>query len=45
MNSLVDAVKATGTLGVVGVFVPQDPGAEDAREGRPDCLRLRQILV
>ncbi len=29
MNSLVDAVKATGTLGVVGVFVPQDPGAED----------------
>ncbi len=30
MNSLVDAVKATGTLGVVGVFVPQDPGASDA---------------
>ncbi len=30
MNSLVDDVKATGTLGVVGVFVPQDPGAEDA---------------
>ena len=29
MNSLVDAVKATGVLGVVGVFVPQDPGAED----------------
>ena len=29
MNSLVDSVKATGTLGVVGVFVPQDPGAED----------------
>jgi glutathione-independent formaldehyde dehydrogenase len=29
MNSLVDAVKATGTIGVVGVFVPQDPGAED----------------
>ncbi|CAN5547458.1 glutathione-independent formaldehyde dehydrogenase [soil metagenome] len=30
MNSLVDAVKATGTLGVVGVFVPQDPKASDA---------------
>ena len=29
MNSLVDAVKATGTIGVVGVFIPQDPGAED----------------
>jgi threonine dehydrogenase-like Zn-dependent dehydrogenase len=29
MNSLVDAVKATGTLGVVGVFIPQDPGATD----------------
>jgi threonine dehydrogenase-like Zn-dependent dehydrogenase len=29
MNSLVDSVKATGTLGVVGVFVPQDPKAED----------------
>jgi glutathione-independent formaldehyde dehydrogenase len=30
MNSLVDSVKATGTIGVVGVFVPQDPGAEDS---------------
>jgi glutathione-independent formaldehyde dehydrogenase len=29
MNDLVDAVKATGTLGVVGVFVPKDPGAAD----------------
>jgi len=29
MNSLVDAVKATGTLGVVGVFIPADPGAHD----------------
>ncbi len=25
-----DSVKATGTIGVVGVFVPQDPGASDA---------------
>jgi threonine dehydrogenase-like Zn-dependent dehydrogenase len=30
MNSLVDAVKATGEIGVIGVFVPQDPKAEDA---------------
>ena len=30
MNSLVDSVKATGTLGVVGVFIPKDPGADDA---------------
>jgi glutathione-independent formaldehyde dehydrogenase len=30
MNSLVDSVKATGTLGVVGVFIPQDPKASDA---------------
>ncbi len=29
MNSLVDSVKATGVLGVIGVFIPQDPGAED----------------
>jgi threonine dehydrogenase-like Zn-dependent dehydrogenase len=36
MNSLVDAVKATGTLGVVGVFVPKDPGADDtlAKKGQ-----------
>jgi glutathione-independent formaldehyde dehydrogenase len=36
MNSLVDAVKATGTLGVVGVFVPKDPGAADtlAKKGQ-----------
>jgi glutathione-independent formaldehyde dehydrogenase len=29
MNSLVDAVKATGTLGIIGVYVPQDPHAQD----------------
>jgi glutathione-independent formaldehyde dehydrogenase len=32
MNALVDAVKATGTLGVVGVFIPQDPKATDPLE-------------
>ncbi len=30
MNSLVDCVKATGKIGVVGVFIPQDPGASDS---------------
>jgi len=36
MNSLVDAVKATGTIGVVGVFIPEDPKAADklARKGQ-----------
>jgi glutathione-independent formaldehyde dehydrogenase len=36
MNSLVDAVKATGTIGVVGVFIPQDPSADDklAKKGQ-----------
>jgi glutathione-independent formaldehyde dehydrogenase len=36
MNNLVQTVKATGGIGVVGVFVPQDPGAKDelAKEGK-----------
>ena len=29
MNELVQAVKATGTIGVVGVFVPKDPKAKE----------------
>lgn len=29
MNNLVKTVKATGSIGVVGVFVPKDPGAQD----------------
>jgi threonine dehydrogenase-like Zn-dependent dehydrogenase len=32
MNELVQAVKATGSIGVVGVFVAQDPKAEDSLE-------------
>ncbi|MDB5109081.1 MAG: aldehyde dehydrogenase, partial [Mucilaginibacter sp.] len=32
MNELVNAVKATGSIGVVGVFVAQDPKAEDPLE-------------
>ena len=30
MNELVMAVKATGSIGVVGVFVPKDPKSKDA---------------
>jgi glutathione-independent formaldehyde dehydrogenase len=30
MNNLVKSVKATGGIGVVGVFLPKDPGAGDA---------------
>lgn len=36
MNNLVQTVKATGRIGVVGVFMPEDPGAQDrlARRGQ-----------
>lgn len=36
MNNLVRAVKATGSIGVVGVFMPEDPGASDklAQQGK-----------
>jgi len=36
MNSLVETVKATGSIGVVGVFIPEDPGAKDklAQQGK-----------
>jgi glutathione-independent formaldehyde dehydrogenase len=36
LNQLVYAVRATGRIGVVGLYVPSDPGApnEDAAEGR-----------
>jgi glutathione-independent formaldehyde dehydrogenase len=36
LNQLVHTVRATGKLGVVGLYVPQDPGAptEEAAEGR-----------
>ncbi|HBI71021.1 MAG TPA: aldehyde dehydrogenase [Massilia sp.] len=36
MNNLVQTVKPTGGIGVVGVFLPQDPGAHDAlaKEGK-----------
>lgn len=36
MNNLVQTVKATGRIGVVGVFLPEDPGAADklAKKGQ-----------
>ncbi|KQS59554.1 aldehyde dehydrogenase [Geodermatophilus sp. Leaf369] len=36
MNGLVEVVKATGTIGVVGLFLPEDPGASDelAKKGQ-----------
>ncbi|HEV2608699.1 MAG TPA: glutathione-independent formaldehyde dehydrogenase [Noviherbaspirillum sp.] len=36
MNNLVNSVKATGGIGVVGVFMPEDPGAPDelAKQGK-----------
>ena len=40
LNSLVNAVKFTGNIGVVGVFVPQDPNAKDnlAKNGRSHSI-------
>lgn len=36
MNDLIAAVRPTGRIGVVGVFVPEDPSAQDeqAKEGK-----------
>lgn len=36
LNKLVQSVRFTGGIGVVGVYVPEDPGAEDdlAKEGK-----------
>ncbi|MEO8525955.1 MAG: glutathione-independent formaldehyde dehydrogenase [Caldimonas sp.] len=34
MNNLVATVKATGRIGVVGVFMPEDPGAKDKLQKR-----------
>ena len=34
MNNLVQTVKATGRIGVVGVFVPEDPNSEDKLQKR-----------
>ncbi|MFB6570037.1 glutathione-independent formaldehyde dehydrogenase [Streptomyces noursei] len=31
MNGLIDAVRFTGDLGVVGIFLPEDPGGKEAQ--------------
>lgn len=38
LNTLVDAVRATGMLGVVGLYVPDDPGAGSEEAGRGELL-------
>ena len=46
LNKLVKSVRFTGGIGVVGVFIPQDPGGPDelAKQGA-GRLRLRRVLV
>ena len=45
LDNLVAVVRATGAIGVVGVYVPEDPGARDgAGEGGPARLGLRHLL-
>jgi glutathione-independent formaldehyde dehydrogenase len=38
LNTLVEAVRATGMLGVVGLYVPSDPGAPDQNAARGELL-------
>ena len=38
LNTLVETVRATGMLGVVGLYVPSDPGAPNAEAGRGELL-------
>jgi len=40
LDNLVKCVRATGALGIVGVYEPEDPGAatEDAKQGRYDFV-------
>src|SRR3712207_7134565 len=47
MNRLVASVRFTGTIGTVGVFVPQDPGGSDElrSEEHTSELQSRQYLV
>lgn len=44
LDKLVEVVRATGRIGVVGVYNPQDPGAatEDAKQGRYALASRRQ---
>jgi glutathione-independent formaldehyde dehydrogenase len=38
LNSLIEAVRATGMIGVVGLYVPSDPGAKDESARRGELL-------
>lgn len=38
LNQLVDTVRATGSIGVVGLYLPSDPGAPDEHSGRGELL-------
>ncbi|SCF02477.1 glutathione-independent formaldehyde dehydrogenase [Micromonospora haikouensis] len=38
LNSLVDVVRPTGSLGVVGLYLAHDPGAPDERAGRGELV-------
>ncbi|WP_431728405.1 glutathione-independent formaldehyde dehydrogenase [Verrucosispora sp. TAA-831] len=38
LNSLVEVVRATGVIGVVGLYLAHDPGAPDAHSGRGELL-------
>ena len=37
LNTLVETVRPTGALGVVGLYVPQDPAAPDEHASRASC--------
>ncbi|MHA6804644.1 glutathione-independent formaldehyde dehydrogenase [Salinifilum ghardaiensis] len=38
LNQLVDTVRSTGSLGVVGLYLPSDPGAPNAHAARGELL-------
>ncbi|WP_428962463.1 glutathione-independent formaldehyde dehydrogenase [Micromonospora fluostatini] len=38
LNSLVDVVRATGMIGVIGLYLAHDPGAPDEHSGRGELL-------
>lgn len=44
MNNLIKTVKATGSIGVVGVFVPKIPRRHGAGQERTDCFRLGRAV-
>ena len=45
LDGLIKSVRATGGIGVVGVYVPSDPRRRRrGRQARPDRFRLRHVL-